>query len=163
MPGVGGAAVAGIALAPAPRTIEGEVAATLKRIAPTGWDLMDASTKPSDSIGVMDVVGFVFYSVITAGVLPMVFFGMARQRRRRLRMFLESGSSTQAVILSMQSETIAFAEKMTRVSYEFEGDGQLRRDSDLIMPVISHRWAVGDRIQVLYMAERDYDSIIIST
>jgi hypothetical protein len=108
-------------------------------------------------------VGFIFYSVITAGVLPMVFFSMASQRRRRLKLFLEQGSSAQAVILNMQIETIAFAEKMMRVNYEFEASGQVRRDSDLIMPIIANKWAIGDRIQVLYMEERDYDSVIIST
>lgn len=162
-PAVVGGVVPVVSLPPAPREIQGEVAAVLKRIAPTGWELMDASTKPGDGISVKDVLGLIFYSLITAGVLPVVVFSMASQRRRRLRMFLEKGSSTQAVILSMQSETIAFAEDLTRVRYEFEGDGQVRRDSDLIMPRISHKWAVGDRIQVLYMAERDYDSIIIST
>jgi serine/threonine protein kinase len=155
--------VAMVALPPAPRVIEGDVAQALKRIAPSGWDLMDASTKPSGSVSVMDIVAVVFFSVITAGVLPLVFFSMASQRRRRLKMFLERGTSGQAVILSMQVETIAFAEKMTRVNYEFEVEGQVKRDSDQIMPVIANKWAVGDRVQVLYMAERDYDSVIITT
>jgi serine/threonine protein kinase len=150
-------------LPPAPRVIEGEVAGLLARTAPSGFDLMDASSKPSEHISVMDVVAFIFFSVVTAGVLPMVFFGMASQRRRRLRMFFERGTSSQALILSMQLETIAFAEKMMRVNYEFEADGLVKRDSDQIMPVIANKWAVGDRIQVLYMAERDYDSVIIST
>jgi serine/threonine protein kinase len=152
-----------VPLPPAPRVIEGEIAGLLARTAPSGFDLMDASSKPSDHISVMDVVAFIFFSVVTAGVLPLVFFGMASQRRRRLRMFFERGTSSQAVILSMQLETIAFAEKMMRVNYEFEADGLVKRDSDQIMPVIANKWAVGDRIQVLYMAERDYDSVIIST
>ena len=155
--------VAMVPLPPAPRPIEGEVASILARTAPSGYDLMDASSKPRDSISVMDVVSFIFYSIITAGVLPMVFFGMASQRRKRLRMFFEKGHSAEAVILSMQSESIAFAEKMTRVNYEFEADGLVRRDSDQIMPVIANKWAIGDRIQILYMTERDYDSVIIST
>ena len=150
-------------LPPAPRAIEGDVARLLARTAPSGFALMDASTKPSERISVMDVVAIVFFSIVTAGVLPLVFFGMASQRRRRLRMFFERGTSSQAIILSMQLETIAFAEKMMRINYEFEVDGLVKRDSDQIMPVIANKWAVGDRIQILYMAERDYDSVIIST
>jgi serine/threonine protein kinase len=152
-----------IALPQAPRAIEGDVATALARVTPSGFDLMDASNKPSDSVSAMDVVAFIFYSVITAGILPLVFFGMASQRRRRLRMFFEQGSSAEAVILGMQVETIAFAEKMMRVNYEFQVDGLIRRDSDQIMPVIANRWTVGDRIQILYIAERDFDSVIIST
>jgi serine/threonine protein kinase len=151
-----------ITLPPAPRA-PGDVAKELARIAPSGWELMDASNKPNDRVSPMDVVGFIFYSIITAGVLPMVFFSMASQRRRRLKLFLEQGSSAQAVILNLQVETIAFAEKMMRVNYEFEAGGQVRRDSDLIMPIIANKWAIGDRIQVLCMEERDYDSVIIST
>lgn len=151
-----------VPLGPAPRAIEGDVAGALARIAPSGYHLMDASNKPSDSISAMDVLSFIFYSIITAGVLPMVFFGMASQRRKRLRMFFEKGTSSEALILGMQVETIAFAEKMMRVNYEFEVDGLVKRDSDQIMPVIANKWAVGDRIQILFMAERDYDSVIIS-
>ena len=152
-----------VPLPPAPRAIEGDLAETLARTAPSGFELMDASNKPADRVSAMDVIAFIFYSVITAGVLPMVFFGMASQRRKRLRMFFEQGTSTEALILNLQIETIAFAEKMMRVNYEFEADGLVRRDSDQIMPVIANKWAVGDRIQILYMAERNYDSVIIST
>jgi serine/threonine protein kinase len=152
-----------VPLPQAPRAIDGEVAAVFARVAPSGFDLMDASSKPSDRVSAMDVIAFIFYSVITAGILPLVFFGMASQRRRRLRMFFEQGTSAEAVILSMQLETVAFAEKMMRVNYEFPVDGLIRRDSDQIMPVIANRWTVGDRIQVLYIAERDFDSVIIST
>jgi serine/threonine protein kinase len=155
--------VALVSLPRAPRAIEGDVAAALARVTPSGFDLMDASNKPNDSVSAMDVVAFIFYSVITAGILPLVFFGMASQRRRRLRTFFEQGTSAEAVILGMQLETIAFAEKMMRVNYEFQVEGLIRRDSDQIMPVIANRWTVGDRIQVLYIAERDFDSVIIST
>ena len=45
---------------------------------------------------------------------------------------------------------------------EFEVDGQLRRDSDLVLPIIAGRWRQGDQIEVLYMGGQEYDSVIIS-
>ena len=155
--------VALVPLPPEPRIIEGDIAATLTRIAPTGWDLMDSSSKRRDRVGPMDLLSVVFFGIITAGVLPIVFFRMASQRRKHLRMFLEQGTSTWAVILGLQVETVAFEQKMTRVNYEFEVEGQLKRDSDQVMPVIANKWTVGDRVQILYIAERDFDSVIIST
>jgi hypothetical protein len=152
-----------VPLSPAPRVIAGEMADTLKRIAPTGWDLMDSSSKRRDRVSPMDLLSLVFFGIITAGVLPIVFFRMAAQRRERLRMFLEKGTSNRAVILGLQVETVAFEQKMTRVNYEFVVEGELKRDSDQVMPVIANKWTAGDRIQILYLPERDFDSVIIST
>lgn len=35
--------------------------------------------------------------------------------------------------------------------------------SDQVLPAIANRWRVGDRIELLYLPEREYDSAIIST
>jgi serine/threonine protein kinase len=150
-------------LPPAPRPIEGPLAEALTRCSPSGWDLMDASSKSSGSVGWLDVFGFIFYSLITAGVLPMVFFSMASSRRRRLEKFFQQGELASAEILSITLESVAFGEKMARVNYQFPADGDMRRDTDQIMPIVAHRWHPGDRVQVLYIAGEDYDSVIIST
>lgn len=52
---------------------------------------------------------------------------------------------------------------MTRVRYEFEADGRVRRDVDSVLPSIAARWDPGDSIHILYRADRDYESMIIST
>jgi hypothetical protein len=52
---------------------------------------------------------------------------------------------------------------MARVSYQFDVDGVMHRDTDQILPVIAGRWQPGDRVHVLYMQDYRYDSIIIST
>ena len=47
-------------------------------------------------------------------------------------------------------------------AYEFEADGRLFRDSDQVLPVIANRWQQGDVIQILFITDRDYDSVVIS-
>jgi hypothetical protein len=151
-----------VALPAAPRAIAGETEELLTRVAPTMWDLMDASNKREETT-LGDLLIFGFFCVITAGVLPAVFFSIARSRRRRLRRFFSQGTPGTARVLNVFLETVAFGEKLARVSYEFEADGRLFRDSDQVLPVIANRWQPGDRIQILYIADREYDSVVIST
>ena len=148
-------------LPPAPRAIEGETAELFKRVTPTAWDLMDGSTKREEST-IGDLLIFGFFCVVTVGVLPAVFFSMARARRRRMRRFFSQGTPGTATVLNVYLETIAFGEKLSRVSYEFEADGRLFRDSDQVLPVIANRWQQGDQIQILYIPDREYDSVVIS-
>ena len=51
--------------------------------------------------------------------------------------------------------------KIARVGYEFEADGELHRDVDQVLPVIADRWREGDLVQVLYLPDQGYDSVII--
>ena len=102
------------------------------------------------------------FSVLTAGILPAVFFSIARARRRRLRRFLREGTPAMAEIFRIESEALPFDAKIARVSYQFEADGALHRDSDPVMPMFANRWQTGDRVQILYIAELGYDSVSIS-
>ena len=63
----------------------------------------------------------------------------------------------------MTSEWVAFDVSLTRVRYEFEADGHVRRNSDLVLPWVSSRWDIGTAIQVLYLPDEAYDSVIVST
>jgi hypothetical protein len=154
---------AAIALPPAPRAIEGETAALLRRVAPSAWALMDSSRKPNERPGVMDYLGLAFFSVLTLGVLPIAFFSIAAARRRQLRRFLRDGRPAEAVVLAIRAEQTAFAEKIALVSYEFEADGARHRGADRVLQVIANRWQPGDRVQVLFVPEAEYDSVIVST
>jgi serine/threonine protein kinase len=149
-------------LGSAPRTIEGPAADLLDRVAPSAWELMDTSSKRADRVGMMDLLSLVFFSVVTAGILPLMFFSMARARRRRLRHFLREGSPAVAEVLRIRMEPTAFAQELARVSYQFEADGRLHRDSDQVLPAIADRWQPGDRVQVLYLPHEHYDSVIVS-
>ena len=109
-----------------------------------------------------DFATVVFFSLVTAGVLPLVFIGIARARRRRLRKFFRDGHPAMAEVVDFKEEELAFDVKLTRVRYEFTADGAIRRGSDLVLPPIADRWRAGDRIEVLYLAERGYDSVTVS-
>jgi hypothetical protein len=104
-----------------------------------------------------------FFSLVTFGVLPLVFISMAHQRRRRLRRFFREGSPARGVIFRIELESVGFEQKLARVSYEFEADGETHRDSDQVLPAIANRWHAGDAIEILYLPEYEYDSVIIST
>jgi hypothetical protein len=59
-------------------------------------------------------------------------------------------------------EETAFGEEMARVTYEFEVDGLLYRDSDQILPTEAARLQPGEEITLLYLPDADHDSVIIS-
>ncbi|MFN2564232.1 MAG: serine/threonine protein kinase [Gemmatimonadaceae bacterium] len=150
-------------LPPAPRALEGPTAELLDRVAPSAWELMDTSAKSNDEVGIADVLAFLFFSILTAGILPVVFLTRARSWRRRLRRFFRDGVPGTAEIMNIRLEKIEFDQHLARVSYQFEADGRMHRDVDQVLPVVADRWQPGDRVQVLYIPERDYDSVIVST
>lgn len=149
-------------LAPVPRPFDGETRALFDRLAPTSMELMDSTTKPGDETGLMDWLFLGFFSLVTVGILPITYISLARTRRRRLKRFLRDGHPATASILSIVDEKLPFEGKIAKVTYQFEIDGILRRDADQILPVVANRWQPGDTIQILYLANFDFDSVIIS-
>lgn len=148
-------------LPPAPRPLEGETRERFLAIAPTTWKYMNAEGDPHEKADILDKLLIAFLSLITAGLLPAIFWGKARARRRKLRRFFQEGVPAVAVITAMQDEKVEFNVKITRVRYEWEADGRLHRDSDEAFSALSDRWRVGDQIEVLYIPERGYDSVIV--
>ena len=127
--------------------------------------MMDSGSKPEQATGIAqawDLLVFGFFSVLTVGILPMTFISMSRARRRRLKRFMAEGLPAAATITAIALENVGFDVKMARVHYEFGADGQVRRDADMTLRVIADRWRVGDRVEVLYLPDRDYDSAIVS-
>jgi len=154
---------ASLNLGPVPRAITGKTAELLEHLSHSTWELMSPNEKPGTSWGWMDVFLAGFTSLITAGVLPAIFYSMAKARRRRIKDFIVMGLPATARVIDMTLEDIAFNIKITRVRYEFEIDGWLRRDSDQVLTSIANRWDRGTPIQILYIPGRDYDSIVVST
>ena len=148
-------------LPPIPRELTGATAMLLDRVAPRAREMMDSKAKPNDEPGALDWFWTVFFSIITVGSLPIVFATMARTRRRQLQRFFRDGIPGTAEVLQIQLENTAFEQQSARVSYQFEADGALHRDSDQIMPFIAYRLHPGDRIPILYLPERSYDSVIV--
>jgi serine/threonine protein kinase len=159
------AAAGGVSLAalePAPRKIDGVARERYRRLAPSMWQLMEPTQSPDDAWGVVDVLAVVFFSTITAGVLPLLFLGFSQARKRRLRRFFREGTPAVARIIDFRSEDLAFGAKLTRVRYEFEADGRTRRGSDTALPYIADRWREGEQVEILYIPKRGYDSVIVS-
>jgi serine/threonine protein kinase len=147
-------------LAPAPREIAGMTRQRFNDVAYSMWQLMDPTTPPDERWGFGDLLGVIFFCVVTAGIMPMVFLTLASSRRRRLRRFFKLGTPALAEIIDFRPEDVGFEVKLTRVRYEFSADGRTWRGSDLTLPVIADRWRVGDRIEILYLPDRHYDSMI---
>jgi hypothetical protein len=126
------------------------------------WQLMEPTQSPDDTWGLVDVLSLIFFSTITAGVLPIVFFGVSRARKRRLRRFFRDGTLGTAEVVDFRLEDLAFGAKLSRVRYEFQVAGRTHRGSDTVLPFIADRWREGERIEILYIPERSYDSVIVS-
>ena len=153
-----------VAMPSAPRLLEGDTRLLQKKATPSMWRMLYASEKSSaaDDFGVTDILALAFFSVITAGILPATYFSMWSQRNRRMKRFFKEGVPAVAEVIRTDIEKWPFDEKIMRVSYEFEAEGALRRDSDTVLPTIAALWKVGDRIPILYIPDRDYDSVIVA-
>jgi hypothetical protein len=153
-----------LALPAAPRELNGDTKTLMEQSTPGALRLMYASEKATadEDWGVFDLLSVAFFSVVTVGTLPLTYLGIANTRRRRARRFFRGGTPAVAEILKMEIQDLPFDEKISRVSYQFEADGAIRRDSDTVLPVIADRWQVGDLIPILYLPDRDYDSVIVA-
>jgi serine/threonine protein kinase len=153
-----------VAMPSAPRPLEGETRSLQKKATPSMWRMLYASEKSSaaEDFGITDMLALVFFSVLTAGILPATYLSMWSQRNRRMKRFFKEGVPAVAEVIRMEIEKWPFDEKIMRVSYEFEADGELRRDSDTVLPTIAALWKVGDRIPILHIPDREYDSVIVA-
>ncbi|HSJ63921.1 MAG TPA: serine/threonine-protein kinase [Gemmatimonadaceae bacterium] len=147
----------------APRRIEGETAALLRKLTYSQWQLIAGNRDPNWRPGVADMAVVAFFSIITAGILPLVTWSFARTRKRQIQEYLMDGTPAIARILDMEKESTAFDMKMMRVRYEFEADGAVHRGVDSVLRPIAERWDSGDSIHILYLPHRDYASAIVST
>jgi serine/threonine protein kinase len=152
------------ALPPAPRKLSGDTKQLMKWATPGALRLMYASEKESaaDDWGLIDAVMLAFFSTITAGVLPITYISLANSRRRRMKRFFTNGIPGVGEFLKMEIQKLPFDEKIARVTYQFEADGKLYRDSDQVLPGIADRWQPGDRLPILYLPDHAYDSVIVA-
>ena len=149
-------------LEPAPRTLSGPLKDLLKRTAYTPWWLMNSTTKPSEGTSPLIPVLVVLLSVVTIGILPAVFWGTYLNRKRRLKPFFLWGKPATARIVDLEQHDIGFGEKLTRVRYEFEVDGRRHRGVDRVLPSLTEWWESGSIINILYLPDQKYDSVIIA-
>jgi hypothetical protein len=152
-----------VALGPVPRPLDADAKKLLRAVGHSMWDLMATTEKPGTRWAVADWFLVGFFSLLTAGILPATFWSLSRSRRRRLTPFVTHGLPAVARVLEMTNEPVGFDVSLTRVRYEFEAGGRVHRNADLVLPWVSERWDVGTAIQVLYLPDDEYDSVIVST
>lgn len=153
-----------IALESAPRKLVGATRDRFNAVRYTGWDLLEPTKKREAGVDVLGLLMVGFFSLITLGILPAVVIASARDRKRRLKPFFLEGVQTTAQVLDIVGEGhVGFGIKLKRVRYEFDADRRRIRDTDEVLPYIAERWTPGDSIQVLYLPNRNFDSVIIST
>lgn len=152
------------ALPPAPRPLKGATKQLMKDATPSTMRLLYASEKStaSEDWGLLDLLALGFFSVITAGILPITYISLASTRRRRMKRFFRYGVPATAEVIKTELTKLPFDEKIARVNYQFEVDGELKRDADTVLPAIADRWQPGDEIPILYLPDRDYDSVIVA-
>lgn len=150
-------------LGPAPRALTDEVKEAYGRVAHSVLRFWDTSSRKAGPTP-MGVLKFAFWGVLTMGVMPAIALGISVQRRRELRRFFRHGTPTRATILDINQESTGLERKIARVTYEFEADGLLHRDSDLMLPASAVRLQPGDMVHVLYIADdqNDYESVIMT-
>jgi hypothetical protein len=150
-------------LEPGPRPLTGETRALMKRVVSTPLQLMNPQEKQSKGVDVTSLLLVGFFSVLTVGILPIWFLSIYFNRKRRAKRFFAEGLPAVAQIIDMVKRDIGFGEHLSRVRYEFEADGRKHRGSDDVLAITAERWEGGDAIQILYLPDEDYDSLIIST
>jgi hypothetical protein len=149
-------------LPPAPRPLVGEAAERFDKLARPMWFVLNANGDPLGGKGLGGVFVSLFMGLVTFGILPAMWIGKAATQRRRLKRYLRDGTPAVAEITSIEGEKDELGVRYGRVRYQFEADGELHRDSDTVTQNVADRWRPGDEIEVVYLPEDDYDSVIIS-
>jgi hypothetical protein len=132
-------------------------AAMLRRLAPgamRGFYGLD----PHKPLRFGHILLFILLSLMSAGIVPMVFVGTSRSRRARVARFLRDGKPAEARVLQVERGFDSVV-----VTYEFLVDGVLRRGGETNPRPSPRRMQPGDRISILYIADEEYDSVIVGT
>ena len=148
------------ALPDSPRALTGITQEQLERVSPTTWQLLDTLATPGSKTG--SLAWIVFLSVVSIGIMPLMFALSARSRRKHLEKFFQRGQPAVARIQTITVTSSQFGDRGARVTYEFEADGQLHRGGDHLRPAVADRWREGDAIAVLYLPDEDYESVVIT-
>jgi hypothetical protein len=125
----------------------------LKKSVYSTWQILNSDSDPGWSPGLLDMVMLLFFSTVTAGVLPAVFVSRHFARRRRVKPFVTHGLPAIARVLEVAIEKIEFGAKLGRVRYAFEADGRRRVGTDRILPAVAERWEPGAEIRIRYLPD----------
>ena len=150
-----------VALAHPPRALGADTRELMGRVTYSTWDLMDSDGEPATGASLIDLLMVAFFSVVTAGIMPALFYSRKLARKRRVMPFVTDGLPATAKVVEVAVEKIEFEARLARVRYAFEADGRRRVGSDRVLPRMTRNWDPGMEILVLYLPDRDYDSVIV--
>jgi len=97
-------------------------------------------------------------SLVTFGILPIVYFTQRSKRRKQYDAVFREGKRVRGTLVAIASS--AFEEHAT-LTYEFVADGVKCRGFITYAAAMSKFLAVGDRVSVLYMSQDPARSCIV--
>lgn len=141
---MGGDAPRWVDVGPPPRDPDGELADVYR-------NLIEPLDDTRESRGFMRVLGrslYVVLGVFTLGIVPAVYYGHVRKRRRRYDPVFRNGVRVDGTIVSVEgSEQYNM---YATIGYEYEVHGQVFR-AFIDYPVkLKRYWTIGDRVAVLH-------------
>ncbi len=149
-------------LPPAPRLLTDDAGKRYQQLAPSLWRSSGPGGLPkADTF--LGVALTVFIGAVTFGVVPAIIATTAMTRRRRLKRFFALGIPAIAEVTGIESEKDELGNRLGRVRFQFEADGELHRSSDTTAQSVADKWRPGDHVEILYLPDADYDAVIIST
>ena len=141
---MGGDAPRWIDVGPPPRDPKGELADVYRNLVEPLDDTRDASLATR-------MLGWSLYTllgVFTLGVVPGVYYGHVRRRKRRYDHLFREGERVDGTIVSLQgSEQYNM---FATIGYEYEVHGQVFRAFIDYAVKVKRYWTIGDRVAVLY-------------
>lgn len=103
-------------------------------------------------------VGLGLVSLVTFGILPIVYFTQRSKRRKQYDAVFREGKRVRGTLVAIASS--AFEEHAT-LTYEFVADGVKCRGFITYAAAMSKFLAVGDRVSVLYVSQDPARSCIV--
>lgn len=147
------------ALAPGPRTIEGEVKTRFDQVVISPMRMLYGSHRPGQPLSRNQQLLAVFFGCLTLGLVPLVYMIWHASRRARARAFFERGVPVTGRILQVQKNSYEWFE----VTYELTLEGVTHRGTDTMFPAVARLWQVGDEVDVLVLPDDGFDSIIVTS
>lgn len=147
------------ALAPGPRTIEGELGKRFHQVVIGPMQMLYSTHQPSRPLSGSQRMLAVLLGLVTFGIVPLVYLLWHASRRTRTRMFFERGVPASGKILQVQKDSLEWFE----ITYEFTLEGVTHRGSDTMFPAVARLWQAGDEVEVLVLPDQRFDSIIVSS
>ena len=147
------------ALAPGPRTIEGELQTRFDQVVISPMNMLYSGLPPSRRLSRSQRMLALLLGLVTVGIVPLVYLLWHRSRRARARLFFERGIPATGKILQVQKDSLEWFE----ITYEFTLAGVTNRGVDTMFPAVARLWQAGDEVELLVLPDQDFDSIIVSS